>query len=165
MLVWFAAGSVVIVWAVFQSPAVDYRMVMVGSVLGVAEAPFGAGFLETLAASCLVLALVMAGTVGRRLVRRRLLGIPIGMFLHLVLGGAWTVTSVFWWPFDGWALYDERSPIVARGLWAVVLEIAGIALAVWAYRRFGLDDGARRDLFVRTGHLEREFVPGARRVS
>jgi hypothetical protein len=164
MFVWFAAGSIVVVWAVFQSPAVDYRMVALGSVLGVVEAPFGAGFLQTLAAPCLVLAAVMGATVGRRLVRRRWLGVPIGMFLHLVLGGAWANSAVFWWPVRGWSLYDDRSMIVSRGLWSVVLEAIGIGLAVWAYRRFGLDDRSRRDLFVRTGHLERAVVPGRRRV-
>jgi hypothetical protein len=165
MFVWFAAGSAVIVWAVFQSPAIDYRMVMLGSVLPLVEVPFGAGFLQTLLAPCLALAVVMSATVGRRLVRRRLLGIPIGMFLHLVLVGAWMNTDVFWWPIGGGTLYDESSPVVAHGAWSVVLELAGIGLAVWAYRRFGLEDRARRDLFLRTGHLDRAFVPGERRVS
>lgn len=158
MLVWFAAGSVAIVWAVFQSPAIDYRMVILGSLLGVAEVPFGAGILETLLAPCVVLGLVMAATVGRRLVRRRLLGVPIGMFLHQVLNGAWANTAVFWWPFGGGTLYRDRAAIVARGGWSVLLEVAGIGLAVWCWRRFGLDDTARRSRFVRSGHLDRAFV-------
>jgi hypothetical protein len=164
MFLWFAAGSAVIVWAVFQSPAVDYRMVALGAVLPLAEAPFGAGFFETLLAPVAALALVMGATVGRRLVRRRLLGIPIGMFLHLVLAGAWTDTGIFWWPLGGGALYRESAPVVAHGWWSVLLELVGIWLAVWTYRRFGLDDRARRDRFVRTGHLDRAFVPGERRV-
>jgi hypothetical protein len=165
MFVWFAAGSAVIVWAVFQSPAIDYRMVALGAVLPLVEAPFGAGFLETLLAPVAALALVMGATVGRRLVRRRLLGIPIGMFLHLVLVGAWTDTRVFWWPLGGGSLYSTSAPVVAHGGWSVVLEVVGIALAVWAYRRFGLDDRGRRGRFLRTGHLDRAFVPGERRVS
>ena len=165
MLIWFAAGSAVIVWAVFQSPAVDYRMVMLGSVLPLVEVPFGAGFLQTLLAPCLALGIVMAATVGRRLVRRRYLGIPIGMFLHLVLAGAWANKEVFWWPIGGGTLYADPSPVVDHGIWSVVLELIGIGLAVWAYRRFGLEDKARRDRFLRTGQLDREFVPGERRVS
>jgi hypothetical protein len=164
MLVWFAAGSAVIVWAVFQSPAIDYRMVMLGSVLPLVEVPFGAGFLQTLLAPCLALGIVMAATVGRRLVRRRYLGIPIGMFLYLVLSGAWTDTSVFWWPIGGGSLYDDPAPVVDHGAWSVVLELVGIGLAVWAYRRFGLEDRGRRGRFLRTGQLDRAFVPGERRV-
>ncbi len=71
VLVWFAAGSVAIVWWVFQAHAVDYRMVMVGSLLALAEVPFGVGPLQTLAASVVALAVVMGVTVGRRLVRHR----------------------------------------------------------------------------------------------
>ncbi|MCC6225560.1 MAG: hypothetical protein IT195_04055 [Microthrixaceae bacterium] len=160
MLVWFAAGSVAIVWAVFQSPAIDYRMVMVGSVLGVAEVPFGAGVLEALVVPCAALALVMGATVGRRLLRRRLLGVPIGMFLHQVLNGAWTDTELFWWPLGGGSLYEGRSMIVTRGLWSVALEGLGVALAVWCWRQFGLADGSRRALFVRSGRLDRAFVRG-----
>jgi len=158
MLVWFAAGSVAVVWAVFQSPAIDYRMVMVGSVLGVVEAPFGAGLLEALVVPCAALGLVMGATVGRRLLRRRLLGVPIGMFLHQVLNGAWADTGLFWWPLGGGSLYEGRSMIVARGLWSVVLEALGVALAVWCWRQFGLADGQRRARFGRTGHLDRAFV-------
>lgn len=158
MLLWFAAGAVAIVWAVFQSPAIDYRMVMVGSVLGVAEAPLGAGVFETLILPCAVLGAVMASTVGRRLVRRRLLGIPIGMFLHQVLNGAWADTSVFWWPVGGGALYRDSSMIVARGAWSFLLELVGVGLGIWCWRRFGLGDEARRARFVRTGHLDRSFL-------
>ena len=44
-----------------------------------------------------LLAVVMVGTIGRpRLVRRRLLCLPIGMFCGLVLSGAWMETDLFW---------------------------------------------------------------------
>ena len=160
MFVWFAAGSVAIVWAVFQSPAIDYRMVMLGSVLGVAEAPFGLGPLHTLAVPVLVLGLVMLATVGRRLLRRRLLGIPIGMFLFLVLDGAWTRPAIFWWPASGWSFGDERSLIVARGLWSVLMELVGIGLAAWLWQRFGLADPGRRRRFLATGQLDRAYLGG-----
>ena len=162
MFVWFAAGSVALVWAVFQSPAIDYRMVVLGSVLGVLEAPLGPGPLHTLLAPCVALGAVMALTVGRRLLRRRLLGVPIGMFLHLVLDGAWTDTGVFWWPLGSGRLFEGSSAIVERGMWSALMEVAGIAVGVWCWRRFGLSDPARRSLFLRSGHLERSFVQGGR---
>jgi hypothetical protein len=163
MFVWFAAGAVVIVWSVFQSPAIDYRMVMLGAVLGVVETPFRAGPLHTLVVPTVVLGLVMAVTVGRRLLRRRLLGLPIGMYLFVVLDGGWSRTEVFWWPLLGWRFPDEPSPIVARGAWSLVLELAGVGMAIWCWSRFGLADPARRDRFLRTGQLDRALVGGRRR--
>ena len=45
---------------------------------------------------------VMLGTIGRpRLLRRRLLCLPIGVFCGLVLSGAFTNDELFWWPFLG----------------------------------------------------------------
>jgi hypothetical protein len=158
MLIWFAAGSVAIVWAVFQSPAIDFRMVMLGAVLPLVETPWQDGPLHTLAAPTVVLGVVMAATVGRRLVRRRWLGVPIGMFLHLVLDGSWTRSHLFWWPFSGLGFGDERALVLSRGWWSVLLEIVGVALGAWAWGQFGLDDAGRRRRFLTTGQLDRSFV-------
>ena len=160
MLVWFAAGSVAIVWYVFQSPAIDYRMVMLGSALGVVETPFRAGPFHTLALPTLVLVVVMVATRGHRLRRRQFLGLPIGMYLFVVLDGSWTRTALFWWPASGWDFPDQRSLIVARGLWSVMLELIGIALAAFLWSRFGLSDPDRRHRFLTTGQLDRAFMKG-----
>jgi hypothetical protein len=160
MFLWFAAASVAIVWLVFQSPAIDYRMIVLGSVLAVAEAPFGVGPLQTLTASVVLLAVVMLATVGRRLVRRRWLGLPIGTFLHLVLDCSWSNTRVFWWPVRGLRFPDDRAPVVARGLWSVVLELLGVLIASWLWTRFGLADARRRKRFVTTGQLDRAYMSG-----
>lgn len=162
MFLWFAAGSVAIVWLVFQSPAVDYRMVVLGSVLAVGEVPFGVGPLQTLALSVVILAVVMLATIGRRLVRRRWLGVPIGTFLHLVLDGSWARTNVFWWPANGWRFPGISAPTVSRGLWSVALELGGVLIAVWLWDRFGLSDASRRRRFVTTGQLDREFMGSGR---
>ena len=42
MVLWFVGGSILLVMLVFQSPAIDYRMVALGSVLPVGELVFGA---------------------------------------------------------------------------------------------------------------------------
>jgi hypothetical protein len=161
VLIWFVTMSVVLTWFVFQSPALDYRMIALGSVVPLVEVPFGAGPLHSLLAPTLVLAVVMAATTGRRLVRRRWLGLPIGMYLHLVLDLAWTRSETFWWPFLGLDLDWGGSFELDRGLWSVLMELAGIAAGVWAYRRFGLDDPERRQRFLRTGQLDRAVAgPG-----
>ncbi len=160
MIIWFAVLSVVLTWAVFQSPALDYRLVALGSVLPVLEVPWGAGLLHTLLVPTLVLVVVMLATVGRRLVRRRWLGLPIGMYLHLVLDGAWMRTETFWWPVLDRSFTPGAAPEISRGWLSLVLDVVGIAVGVWAWRRFGLEDPERRSRFLRTGQLDRAFVSG-----
>jgi len=158
MFLWFLGGSILLVMLVFQSPAIDYRMVALGAVLPVGELAFGAPrLLHTLLGAVLVLVVVMVFTRNRRVVRRRLLGIPIGVFLHLVLDGVWTRASLFWWPFRGTA-FDGELPEVSRGMWSVVLELAGAAMLVFLWRSCGLADRQRRDRFLRTGQLNLRAV-------
>jgi len=158
VFVWFAVLGVVLTWAVFQSPQIDYRMVALGAVLPVLEIPFGAGPLHTLVVPTAVLAVVMAATVGRRLVRRRWLGLPIGMYVHLILDGAFALTATFWWPFFGWGFEEDAAPELSRGMWSIVMELIGLAVGWWAWRRFGLDDAERRSRFLRTGQLDRAVM-------
>jgi membrane-bound metal-dependent hydrolase YbcI (DUF457 family) len=158
VLIWFAVMSIVLTWLVFQSPALDYRIVALGAVLPVIEVPLGAGPLHSLAAPTLVLGLVMLATRGRRLARRQWLGLPIGMYLHLVLDLAWTRSDVFWWPFLGAGIEWGEAFELERGPWTVLMELVGVVVGVWAYRRFGLDDEQRRRRFLRTGQLDRELM-------
>lgn len=159
MLLWFAGASFLAVWLVFRDPAIDHRLVMAGAVLpdvvdGITGGPW---VLHSVVGSIVLLTVVMLGTIGRRLLRRRLIALPIGTFLHLVFDGAWTDTDSFWWPFTG-GFGDGRLPSLERGAFAVVLEVVGLAILVWVYRRFGLDDATRRSYFLRTGRLSRELV-------
>lgn len=162
MLIWFAVMGVVLTWAVFQSPALDYRLVALGSVLPVIEVPFGAGPLHSLVAPTVVLGVVMLATRGRRLARRRWLGLPIGLYLHLVLDLAWTRSETFWWPFLGAPIQWGAAFELDRGAWSLVMEVVAIAMGFWAYRRFGLDDAERRRTFLRTGQLDREVMGDGR---
>jgi hypothetical protein len=160
VLIWFAVMSVVLTFMVFQSPAIDYRLVALGSLVPLVEVPFGAGALHSLLAPTVVLAVVMLTTRRRRLVRRQWLGLPIGLYLHLVLDLAWTRTEAFWWPLLGTS-YTDGALETGRGVWSLVMEVAGLVGGLWAYRRFGLDDRARRERFVRTGQLDRSVMgPG-----
>jgi hypothetical protein len=156
MLLWFVGGSVLAVWLVFRSPLVDYRLVAVGSVLPLIDVALGGPrVLHSVTGSAALLGLAMVVRPGRRLAQRRLVGIPIGTFLHLALDGAWTDSHGFWWPFFGFAWSDAEAPEVARGGWLVVLELAGAAMLGYAWRAFGLADRARRQRLLRTGHLDR----------
>lgn len=159
MLLWFAGGSVVLVWVVFRSPAVDYRLVVLGAVLPLVELPFGSPrVLHSLVGSVVLLVLAMVATPRRRLVQRRLVAVPIGTFMHLLLDGVWADTEAFWWPFAGVAFSESRLPELARGGVDVVLELAGAAALWWCWRRFRLDEPARRARFWRTGQVDRDVV-------
>jgi len=155
MLLWFVGPTVAIVWLVFRSPALDYRVIVLGALLPVAEAATGGPrVLHTLTGSVVALGLVMVVTRGRRVVRRRWLGVPIGLFLHLALDGSFTRTELFWWPFFGWSVGPGGLPELDRPVAVVVvLELLGLLAGAWCWRTFGLADPTRRSMMVRTGRV------------
>jgi hypothetical protein len=154
VFLWFLGGSLLVAWTVFHDPSFDYRLLMLGSVLpDLVDGPLGGARIgHAVVTSVALLVAVMLATIGRRRVRRHLLALPIGMFLHLVLDGVFTTTAVFWWPFAG-GFDNARLPSASRGRWDVVFEVVGLAILLWAWRRFGLADRDRRRRFWRTGRL------------
>ena len=154
MLLWFLGTALLSVFFVFTDPRFDYRLLLVGSVLpDLIDVPFGqARWAHSLTVAVGALAAVMIVTAGRKPIRRLLLGLPIGMLLHLVWDGAFAATKVFWWPFSGsWG--TNQVPSVERGWLNVPMELAGAAMLWWAWRRFHLADSARRSRFYRLGQL------------
>ena len=98
-----------------------------------------------------VLTLVMAVTVNRRPWRTRLIAVPVGLLVHLVLHGVVGRSSLLYWPFLGSWGASSLWPGVAG---AAIRELVGLVAAGWIWRRFGLAQPDRRALFVRTGRLE-----------
>ncbi|MGH9119224.1 MAG: hypothetical protein ACRD0A_15490 [Acidimicrobiales bacterium] len=160
MLLWFVGLAVVVVWLVFRSPSIDYRMVVVGAVLPLGDLVTGGVWvLHTLVASVAALLIVVLLTFRRRLVRRRWLGLPIGMFLHLVLDGMWTRTAAFWWPLFGWESLGGTAPEVFRGpVLIIVQELAGVIAIIWFARTFRLGEAENRLRLLRTGQLPRDVA-------
>jgi hypothetical protein len=161
VFVFFVAAAVLAVLFVFDSPAIDYRFVAAGGVLPLVEDLSGRPLvLHTLLGSVGLMAVVMAATVGRRLARRRLLGVPIGTFVFLVAAGTWTRTDLFWWPVagrDGIAagpLPEFDRPILIL----VGLELAGVVSLVWLSRRFELHRPENRAELLSSGRLPREHL-------
>lgn len=153
MLFWFLATAVAAVWFVFRDDRFDYRLLLVGAILpDVIDIPMGqARWAHSLTCAVVLLVVVML-TTGRRPIRRLFLGLPIGVLLHLVFDGAFSMTKVFWWPFSGsWG--DSQVPSLARGWWDVAFEVAGLALGVWLWRQFRLSDPSARQRFRETGQL------------
>lgn len=155
MFFWFIGTAVVAVGFVFRDPRFDYRLLVVGSVVPLLDGLFGgARALHSITVSIALLTVLMLVTAGRRPIRKTLLGLPIGMFLHLVFGAAWNDTDVFWWPFTGLEFSDAGFPVVERGVVSVVLEVVGVGICVWLWRHNGLSDRTRRSRFVRDGALD-----------
>ena len=162
MFFWFLGTALLSVWFVFTDPRFDYRLLLVGAVLpDLIDIPTGgqARWAHSLTVAVGALMAVMLVTAGRKPVRRLLLGLPIGMLLHLVFDATWASTEVFWWPFSGsWGDVDVMS--IERGWLNVPLEVAGLVMLVWAYRRFGLATADRRERFAREGLLADTRPPG-----
>ncbi len=154
MLLWFAVMAPILVAEVFRSPMVDYRTVVVGALLPLVEVVTGLTFvLHTLVAPVLALGLVMGATVNHRLRRRRLLGLPIGLFLHQVLDGTWSSAEYFWWPAFGFSVEDPLPENGRHLLILIGLDLVALIGGVWAWRRYELADRANRQQLIRTGHL------------
>lgn len=156
MFIWFVACSIVLVAVVFRSGGVDYRTVALGAVIPLVDAFFGGPRLfHSLVGAAVVLAVAMVVTRGRkRLLRRRVLGVPIGMMCHLVLDGAFMQTDVFWWPLSGFAFSDNQIPELDHLGFSLVLEVVGIGVGIWAWKLFGLDDHEVRRRFFEDGRLD-----------
>lgn len=156
VLFWFVGTAVLGVWSVFRDPRFDYRLLIVGVLApDVIDGIWGgARAFHSVVTIVGVLVIVMLGTTGRRPVRRRLLALPIGAFVHLIVDFAFTDTGSFWWPVTGTSFDGARLPVVERGWTNVFLEIVGLVLCVIVWKRFGLADAARRRRFVTDGVLE-----------
>ena len=151
VLLWFAGATVPAVAVVFASRALDYRFVLAGAVLpSLALAIDGLWVMSALLFPITAMTVVMLAGWGRRLVQRRWLGIPIGLFSHLVLDGAWLRTGTFWWPLGG---SEVAGPTLGPVWWLAVTELIGAAALWWSWRRFGLADPACRRAFLRAGRL------------
>jgi membrane-bound metal-dependent hydrolase YbcI (DUF457 family) len=154
MLAWYVGLSVLIVVNVFRSSGVDYRLVAVGALLPlVVDLPVGhRAFGHALLFPVALLVLVMVGTIGRpRLLRRRWLCLPIGVFCGLVLSGAFTADKVFWWPALGGHFGHES---LLPAWWVVLLEeLVGLVAVWWIVGQFDLYLPGPRAEFVRSGRL------------
>ncbi|MFZ4516455.1 MAG: hypothetical protein ACOYN3_09125 [Acidimicrobiia bacterium] len=154
MLLWYAAVSVVLVHTIFRSVGVDYRLVAFGAMLPLLiDLPWGRpAFGHTLLFPVVVLAFVMLTTVGRsRLLRRRMLCVPIGIFCGVVLSASWRTPEVFWWPTLG---IQFPAGHLLPAWWIVAIEeVLGLIALWWIVGVGSLYEAGPRREFLRTGRL------------
>jgi hypothetical protein len=154
MLLWYIGPSIVAVHDIFRSRGLDYRLIGFGALLPLLiDLPMGQfAYGHSLVVAVAVLGLVMVATIGRpRLLRRRLICLPIGWMCGLVLSGAFLHDVSFLWPLLGSDFPDDSlfPPVTIL----VLLDAAGLAVTAWAWGRFGLGDRETRDDFLRRGRL------------
>jgi hypothetical protein len=159
MLLWFVSTAWLSVWFVFRDPRFDARLLALGALLpDIVDIPLNAAAgwrpMHSVTSSIAALVLVMAVTYGRRPIRRRLLAIPIGMFMHLVFDAAFGDTKTFWWPFTGVGFADKEVPSIERLPAGIVLEVIGAGLMWWCWKRARLSDPARRQALLASGTLD-----------
>lgn len=154
MLLWYAAVSVVLVHTVFRSVGIDYRLVALGAVLPLGVDVFWGrmAFGHTLLFPVALMGLIMLTTIGqRRLLRRRLLCVPIGVFVGVLLSASWQHAQVFWWPTLGWSFGDHA----LLPVWWIILieELVGLFALWWIIGLGSLYEAGPRAEFLRTGRL------------
>jgi hypothetical protein len=159
MLLWFVGTAVITIWFVFGDERFDYRWLIIGSLLPSAVDFWTGGryVFHALLLPVALLVVIMLATACRdrrlRQLRRSLLGLPLGILLHLVFTGAWADTATFWWPLSGTALGGQPLPEIERGWWNLPLEFAGAIMVTWIIVRAELLDPDRRRDFLRHGYL------------
>jgi hypothetical protein len=155
MFFWFIGGAAFIVWNVFRDPSIDYRVLAIGALLpDVLDLPTRHRVAHSITVSIAFLVVLMVATIGRRALRKRLLMIPIGMFLHLVLDGVFQSTRTFWWPITGTAAVRGDLPSVDRPVMlTVIFELIGLVVLRWFWRRASLSNPQQRASFLASGHL------------
>ena len=138
MLLWFIGGGFTIVWFVFHDRALPALTLTVGVLApDVIDGVAGRLVTHSVVIAVGVMIVAMLATIGRRQQRKRLLMVPFGMMLHLVLDGVFSSTDVFWWPLTG-AGSDHRSlPSLDRPWWMIVaMELLGLwGIVAFARRR------------------------------
>lgn len=172
MILWHLGATVLMVRYVFRDPAMDLRWVMVGSLLpDLIDKPIGSiAFHSTFGTHRLFAHSVLFPIVGLAVVlivtrrgtslRRGLIGVVIGVFVHLLLDAAWASPEAFWWPLFGWEFPPVHESNFVKLLGRMVTEplvwvgeAAGLGYLVYLWRRHLRGEGELRRFLMVDGAI------------
>jgi len=155
MLFYLPCVSALITYYIFSSRGIDFRAVAFGSLLPfiidicIGHSSFGHSFVFP--ASALVL--VMLLTIGRpRMLRRRMLCVVIGIFLALVLEGAFLYESTWWWPSNVHKSSEVFSLTPSLGFW-IIRDVIGLVSCYVLFSIGELHIKEKRQEFLSTGRI------------
>ncbi len=179
MLLWHVGGTILIARYVFRDPGMDLRWVALGSILpDLIDKPIASIlfhdtfqthriFGHALVFPVLLMVVGLVATTRGTAPRRAVFGVVLGVFVHLVLDGAWTAPEGFLWPFFGWTFPpvagSDFPTLVHRMItdpWVWAGEAAGLGYLVYLWRRYLAAPGAL-GAAVRTGRVPMPGVAGA----
>jgi inner membrane protein len=174
MILWHLGMTVLIVRYVFRDPAMDLRWVLAGSILpDVIDKPLGSIlfhdtfqthrlFAHSVLFPILALLIVIVATRRGSALRKGLIGLVIGMLVHLVLDAAWADPEAFWWPLFGLQfphVADSWFPDLVSSMltnpWVWAGEAVGLAYLVFVWNRYLRDEGSFKR-FLATGRIPME---------
>ncbi|MBA3432418.1 MAG: metal-dependent hydrolase [Actinobacteria bacterium] len=161
--------AVLIVYVTLGRRRIDYRYVLLGSVLpDIADGilglflfhgPAGRWVAHSLLAAIVVTVAIILGTSGEH--RLAMFGIGVGWLLHLVADGMWLAPLTFFWPAFGvrfssspaepYSLDLIADPLAHLSTWSG--ELLGVGILAWFFVAFELGKGDRLRLFLKDGHL------------
>ena len=155
MLIYLPCVSALITFYVFSSKGIDYRAVAIGSLMPflvdilIGNSSFGHSFVFPV----LALVVVMIVTVGRtRMLRRRLLCFVIGIFLALVLEGAFFYESTWWWPTNFNDSKESFTLLPSLNFW-IIRDAIGFVSFYLLFSIGELYKTERRNEFFGTGRI------------
>jgi hypothetical protein len=169
VILWHLGLGAAIVYVSLGRSRIDYRFVLLGAVmpdivdgilgLFLFDGSAGRWAAHSILAVVVVAVGILVATRGER--RLSMFGLAVGWLTHLVADGMWRAPLTFLWPMFGtkfsstprepysWDLLTH--PFDHLSTWGG--ELIGLALLWWFWVAFGLNDPARRRLFLKDGRL------------
>lgn len=154
MILWHVGITLLIVRYVFRDPSMDLRWVALGSILpDLIDKPIGSVLFHqtfqahriyghTLLFPVVSLVAVMALTRRGTPVRKALIGVVLGVFVHLILDGVWVSPDTFLWPLFGFGFpkvagsdFPTLISAMVTSPWVWLGEALGAAYLVYLWRR------------------------------
>ncbi len=155
MLFYLVGLSTLLTFFIFRSVGIDYRYVAIGSLLPVlidvliGRPLAGHAFIFPVV---LLVGIMLVTIPASRLLRRKLLCIPIGVFWTLILQGTFMFNYLWFWPFSSEDQNYLMSLFPSFGFW-ILRDIVGMISIYILFSIGELYKKEKLDVFLKTGRI------------